>query len=201
VTHILPFGPHLIAVDKENILRVWEIRNEELRQTLPFNAESFEMTALLHPATYVNKILIGSSQGSLQLWNLRTQTCIYRYNGWDNRVTQLCQAPALDIVAVGLLNGYIIIHNLKTDETLMKFKQEWGSILSLSFRSDGAPHLISTSSNGHLAVWNLEHKRLESQMRNIHSGPIVGADFINKEPLLVTNSTDNSLKVLNESLI
>lgn len=27
---------------------------------------------LLHPATYLNKILVASSQGSMQLWNIRT---------------------------------------------------------------------------------------------------------------------------------
>lgn len=185
----------MIAIDRENIIRVWEIRSEELSLTLPFDVQSFEMTALLHPATYVNKILMGSTQGSLQLWNIRTQKCIYTFNGWNSKVTQLCQAPAIDIVAIGLENGSIIVHNLKIDETLMKFKQEWGSVLSLTFRSDGQPYLVSSSSSGHLAVWNLEHKRLETQMRNIHSGPIVGANFINREPLLVTNSTDNSLKV------
>ena len=153
------------------------------------------MTSLLHPSTYINKILIGSSQGSLQLWNIRTQTLIYTFKGWGSRVTQLSQAPAIDIVAIGLENGSIYIHNLRIDETLMKFKQEWGSIESLSFRSDGQPFMVSSSSSGHLAVWNLDQNRLESQMRHIHSGRVVGTTFINGEPLLVTNSDDNSLKV------
>ena len=26
-----------------------------------------------HPATYLNKVLVASSQGSMQLWNIRTQ--------------------------------------------------------------------------------------------------------------------------------
>ena len=32
-------------------------------------------------------------------------------------------------------------------------------------------------------------------MRHIHGGSIVGTTFIDQQPLLVTNSTDNSLKV------
>ena len=163
--------------------------------TIPFNGESFRMTSLLHPSTYINKILIGSSQGSLQLWNIRSQTLIYTFKGWDSGVTRLSQAPAIDVVAIGLENGSIFIHNIRVDETLMKFRQEWGSVQSLSFRSDGQPFLVSSSNCGHLAVWNLEHKRLETQMRHIHNGPVVGTTFIDKQPLLVTNSTDNSLKV------
>ncbi|XP_054162856.1 WD repeat-containing protein 36-like [Oppia nitens] len=192
---LLPFGPHLIATDSENILRVWEIRSQELTLTIPMNPESFRMTCLVHPATYINKILIGSVQGSLQMWNLRTQTLIHTFSGWQSRVTRLCQAPAIDIMAIGLENGCIFIHNLRLDETLMKFSQEWGSVETISFRSDGKPFMATTSTSGHLALWNLDHKRLESQMRNIHSGPIVGTTFIDGEALMVTNSPDNSLKI------
>jgi U3 small nucleolar RNA-associated protein 21 len=34
---------------------------------------SFTATTMLHPATYLNKIVVGSQQGDLQLWNIRTQ--------------------------------------------------------------------------------------------------------------------------------
>lgn len=45
------------------------------------------------------------------------------------------QAPAVDVVAVGLVSGHIIIHNIKFDETLMKFQQDWGPITAISFRT------------------------------------------------------------------
>jgi U3 small nucleolar RNA-associated protein 21 len=33
----------------------------------------FNAVSLLHPSTYLNKVLVASSQGSMQLWNIRTQ--------------------------------------------------------------------------------------------------------------------------------
>lgn len=33
----------------------------------------FTAVSLLHPATYLNKVLVASSEGDLQLWNIRTQ--------------------------------------------------------------------------------------------------------------------------------
>lgn len=45
------------------------------------------------------------------------------------------QAPAVDVVAVGLVSGHIIVHNIKFDETLMKFQQDWGPITAISFRT------------------------------------------------------------------
>lgn len=38
-----------------------------------FAAAGFEIRAMLHPSTYLNKILLGGKNGQLQLWNVRTQ--------------------------------------------------------------------------------------------------------------------------------
>ena len=44
----------------------------ELVNTIDFD-NGFTATLILHPATYLNKVLVASSQGTLQLWNIRTQ--------------------------------------------------------------------------------------------------------------------------------
>lgn len=41
----------------------------------------------------------------------------------------------MDVVGVGTAIGRIIIHNIRLDETLMSFTQDWGPITSLSFRT------------------------------------------------------------------
>jgi WD40 repeat protein len=60
---------------------------------------------------------------------------------------------------------------------------------------DGSPIMISGSSLGHIAVWNLEEKRLISQLRDAHMSTVSGMHTFHLEPLMVTNSNDNSLKV------
>ena len=45
------------------------------------------------------------------------------------------QAPAVDVVGIGLQSGKIILHNLKFDETVMSFHQEWGPVIGLTFRT------------------------------------------------------------------
>lgn len=149
----------------------------------------------MHPSTYINKVLFGSRQGGLQLWNLNSQKLVYSFDGWNSAVTVLEQAPAVDIAAIGLENGQIFVHNLKIDETLMTFRQEWGSVLGLSFRTDGPPIMVSAGPLGHVALWDLEKGKLATQMRSLHDGPITGCKFIQHEPLLVTTSLDNSAKV------
>lgn len=92
----------------------------------------------VHPSTYLNKILLGSQQGQLQLWNIRTNKLIYTFTGWGSPVLVLSQSPAVDVVGVGLETGDIVMHNLRYDEILMKFHQDWGPVIALSFRTGGA---------------------------------------------------------------
>ena len=39
------------------------------------------------------------------------------------------------MVGIGLQSGKIILHNLKFDETVMSFHQEWGPVIGLTFRT------------------------------------------------------------------
>ena len=55
--------------------------------------------------------------------------------------------------------------------------------------------MVTGSTLGHIAVWNLEEKRLQSQMRQCHNSVVSGIKCLPSEPLMVTSSPDNSLKV------
>ena len=192
---MLPFGPHLLAVDESNLLKMWDIKAEEVSLELTFSPNSFSVSTLMHPVTYINKVLLGSTPGSMLLWNLKTAKQVYVFNGWKSPVTILEQAPAVDVVAIGLASGEILLHNLKFDETVVKFRQEWGPITALTFRTDGAPIMITGSTQGHLAVWDLEQQTLVHQHRHAHRGAVTGLKSLPSEPLIVTSSRDNSLKV------
>jgi U3 small nucleolar RNA-associated protein 21 len=73
---LLPFGPHLISIDESSNLKMWDVRAEDLYTELNFDNSSFRITTILHPVTYLNKVLLGSEQGQLQLWNLHTRKYI-----------------------------------------------------------------------------------------------------------------------------
>ncbi|XP_072924345.1 WD repeat-containing protein 36 isoform X1 [Hemitrygon akajei] len=192
---LLPFGDHVISVDRDNTLIIWDVESEEEYLQLNFDKITFAVSALLHPSTYINKILLGSQQGSLQLWNIKSNKLLYTFQGWKSSVCVLQQAPAVDVVAVGLTSGMIIIHNLKYDETLMKFQQDWGPVTAISFRTDGFPVMAVGSHVGHIGLWDLEEKKLISQMRETHTTAVSGLTFVHGEPLLITTGEDNAIRV------
>lgn len=191
---LLPFGPHLISVDESSNLKVWDIKAESLYLELSFDNNVFHVTTALHPSTYINKILLGSQQGKLQLWNIRTSKVLYTFSGWGSAVTALEQAPAIDVVGIGLANGQIKLHNLKYDETVIEFSQDWGLVTKLSFRTDGYPIMASGSLSGHVVFWNLEERKVVNQL-HAHSGAVSGLQCLPNEPLMVTSSADNSVKL------
>ena len=69
---LLPFGPHLVSVDRRSLVRVWDIKSGDVYLEMTFDNDKFCVSALCHPSTYINKILLASSQGRLQLWNINT---------------------------------------------------------------------------------------------------------------------------------
>lgn len=196
VTHITKLGKdRLLSIDEDNSLFLWRVADKSILNIISIEEGIFKITAVCHPLNYQDKVLLGSKQGALQLWNVVTETCLYKFKGWDSSVTCLVQSPKVNIVGIGLEDGHIYIHDIRYDTTVMKIYQEYGAVTSMSFRLDGQPYLVTASEIGHLNVWNLERKRLSSQVRYAHSDSISRCQFIRNESLLVTSGTDNKLKI------
>lgn len=193
---ICKFGPDkLISVSEENVLNSWNLNTKEILNSIDFEEGLFKITALCHPFSYQDKVILGSDQGPLQLWNIATQQCLYKFPGWNSSVLCINQSPVKDVVGIGLSDGHVFVHNIKFDEVIMKIYQEYGPVTSMSFRLDGQPYLVTASDIGHLMIWNLERKRLSSQIRNAHCDKVSKCQFIRNESLLVTSGSDNTLKI------
>ncbi|XP_055587163.1 WD repeat-containing protein 36 [Uranotaenia lowii] len=191
---LLPFGKHLISIDESSLLKIWFVGTEEVYLEIPFKNESFEISALMHPASYKNKILLGSAQGDLQLWNIKNATLIHTFKNLGSKVAILEQAPAIDVAAIGLQDGKIILLNLKFEEVIMQLSQDWGPVTGITFRTDGHPIMASSSTNGQVTFWNLEDQVILSTLL-AHDESITTLKCFANEPLLLTTSPDNSMKL------
>ena len=200
IQHLLPYGDdHLISIDQSNTLRVWDIPTASVYLSLEFDSKTFHITSLLHPATYVNKLLLASRQGQMQLWNIKSNKLLHAFFSNENQtnsITTLAQSTVVDVVAIGYTNGQIRLHNLRYDETLVTFTQDFnGPITSIAFRLDNIPHMATGSSTGHICIWNLDTCHLVSQVRQAHKQCAIAAlHYIPGEPLLISNGSDNALR-------
>ncbi|KAF9940858.1 hypothetical protein BGZ65_005881 [Modicella reniformis] len=186
------FGQHIISICSDNTVKLNDHSTGELYTTINFDS-SFTVTTLIHPSTYLNKILIGSNQGTMQLWNVRTSTMIYAFKGFNSPITCFTQTPVVDVIAIGLLDGSIMILNIRTDATIMSLKQE-GKVTSITFRTDGQHVMASANMYGDIALWDLDRQKVLHVMKGAHDGTIPSIQFLNGQPILMSSGADNSVK-------
>ena len=76
-----------------------------LQVTMELGA-GFQPTCMAHPDTYLNKVVVGSADGRLQLWNFSTGTRLFEFNSFGGSAIKcITPSPALDIVGLGLADG------------------------------------------------------------------------------------------------
>ncbi|KAI6132073.1 Utp21 specific WD40 associated putative domain-containing protein [Pisolithus croceorrhizus] len=192
LSSLILFGSHLLVLTKDGTrMLIWDVSgpSPSLFATIDFDI-GFTAVRMLHPATYLNKVLVASREGQMQLWNIRTQTCIHTISTsklltvsssspLSSPIVALAQSPAIDVVGVGFMSGEISVYDIRADERLMRMYVEGGGIRALSFRSDGNPVLASVSSLGHLALWDLNAGgRLLHLVRGAHDGGITSAEWV-----------------------
>ncbi|KIM87254.1 hypothetical protein PILCRDRAFT_96034 [Piloderma croceum F 1598] len=202
---IVVFGSQLLALTEDGRhMLTWDTSGGDVQSTIQFDA-GFTATLILHPATYLNKVLVASSQGEMQLWNIRTQTCIHKFPSsslhsspsqtHSTAITALTQSPAIDVVGLGFTSGEISVYDVRADERLIRMFMEGGGIRALGFRSDGHPILASASSAGHIALWDLNSGgRLLHMIRGAHDGAVSAVEWVPGQPVLISSGEDNSVK-------
>ncbi|VDN21748.1 unnamed protein product [Dibothriocephalus latus] len=136
IVELLAFSDAFLAsYDESGTLIVWNLKTRTEIRREEFSTDTFVVSAMLHPSFYQNKLLLGSLNGPLKLWNAVTGKSIYWFKGFDAAVTCLAQSPAKDVCAIGLNDGRIILHNLRYDVSLVGVAQDGGAITSIDFRS------------------------------------------------------------------
>ncbi|KAH7352308.1 hypothetical protein KP509_19G039200 [Ceratopteris richardii] len=186
-------------MDCKGWIFVWEATNlgkeaNPLRRILI--EEPASPTCLMHPDTYLNKVIVGTEEGPLYLWNINTGKLLYKFKGWASPVRCCVGSPALDVVGIGCADGKIHLHNLKFDETIVTFSHTTrGAVTALSFRTDGQPILAAGGSSGIISIWNLEKQKLQGVIKDAHDSAICALHFLPNEPVLLSAGADNSLKM------
>ncbi|PNH10160.1 WD repeat domain-containing protein [Tetrabaena socialis] len=196
-------------------LVVWSIGQYDRPQLTVEFESGFLPTVLCHPDTYLNKVLVGSERGQLQLVNIRTGSVIHTFGGWGSAVRALAPSPALDVMGVGLADGRVVLHNIRCDQEVATFSNAAGSglaadsllgggagrargdgaVTALSFRTGaGLPLMAAGGGGGAVTVWDLEERRLHTVIKEAHDAQLLSLHFFVGEPLLMSSAADNSVK-------
>lgn len=209
ISHLIIVGIVLVSVCRERIV-VWSIPRST-KQAISIRGDiladialppEFNVSAITHPPTYINKVLLGARDGRCMIINLRTKKIVHEFEGFGASVSCLEPSPVLDVVAVGLEDGRIILHNFRADETITTFRHAKDEerralhvVKHLTFRTDGNEVLVSADAEGNFFVWDLHEQLVRSEFRCVHVAGASLAQFLVGEPVLVTAGADNAIKV------
>jgi U3 small nucleolar RNA-associated protein 21 len=120
-------------------------------------------TCMCHPDTYLNKVVVGFTDGTLRLYNFATGRHLYTFDvagrgagggggvfgggsgaraGKNNNTASasiLCVAasPALDVVGCGLSDGRVVVHHLRRDARVVEFESAAGGAGGAAAAEDG----------------------------------------------------------------
>ncbi|KAF8610566.1 Utp21-domain-containing protein [Ceratobasidium sp. AG-I] len=202
LSSMLLFGSHLLCLTSDGAHAiVWDKSTLEVQGKLSFS-NGFTAAHMLHPATYLNKVLFASSNGSMQLWNIRTATCLHTFLATNlstlssgSPITALAQSPAVDVIGIGFASGECVLYDIRSDERIMRVFMEGAAVRAIAFQTDGHPTLATASATGHISLWDLNAQgRLMHIVKGAHSSGISAIQWIPGQPVMVTSGEDNSLK-------
>ena len=209
-------GKYLVSYE-DHALYITDMHDQSLLHSISL-LHSSPISHVIHPSTYINKVIVIYENSEMELWNIIRQKLIYTFkshveyashlnNHKPSAISAVEQSPALDVMAMGYASGLILLMNLKTDTVLFHFQQE-GGVTALSFRTDAVadkfPFLASSNSEGVVHVWNLgdgsedSPRRLQETLEEAHQSWVTNLVFLHGEPVMVSASDDNSLKVHND---
>lgn len=227
IVQILVLGSWIVACCTTRI-EVWKSSTYEHYTTLlpPFSQTSSGKNVLTggitSMPTYTNKIFAGREDGNVEIWNVSTGKLVYNIapsTADCGAVTTLQPTPALSLLAIAYLNGQVVVHDVRTDNEVLKLyagRGDQSPVTCVSFRTDGLgagddgqdPGVMATGSfnSGDVTLWDLNnggkkvgvlrgaHKAPSVDRERTGGGGISKIEFLPGQAIMVTSGLDNSLK-------
>jgi U3 small nucleolar RNA-associated protein 21 len=223
ITKILTFGSWIIGCCRTKI-EIWSSANLEHYTTINPGHGRRGVTitgGICNMPTYLNKILVGTSDGCVEVWNVSTGKSLYTVfpsASDEGAVTVVEPTPALSLFAIAYASGTVVIHDVRMDRQIITLNTGAGKrapVTSISFRTDGlgagddgqksGVMATASSTNGDVTFWDLNNRgRKMGVLRGAHSPPSTKAgeitggvskiEFLAGQAIILTSGLDNSLK-------
>ncbi|KAL3429300.1 Utp21 specific WD40 associated putative domain-containing protein [Aspergillus tetrazonus] len=223
IEHLTVFGSWIVGCNGQSV-NVWKNGSYEHYTTLTLAhsrdtpSQAAYATQICNMPTYLNKVFIGKSDGTVDIWNVKTGRLVHSiFAAFPNAgpVTVLRPSPALSVIAIAYKNGSISIQNVETGQSIFSFQPQAPralAITSLTFRNDDAgagedgqqSGAMATAclASGDITLWDLNRGgRVVGVLRNAHKvsagdpgSGINHIEFLDGQPVIVSTGKDNSLR-------
>eukprot|EP00217_Crustomastix_stigmatica_P008237 CAMPEP_0183790694 /NCGR_PEP_ID=MMETSP0803_2-20130417/1267_1 /TAXON_ID=195967 /ORGANISM="Crustomastix stigmata, Strain CCMP3273" /LENGTH=705 /DNA_ID=CAMNT_0026034947 /DNA_START=225 /DNA_END=2339 /DNA_ORIENTATION=- len=159
--------------------------------------QGFTASTFTHPPTFVNKVVVGSTEGRLLLINLISRDVIYEFPGWGAAVRLAVPSLALDIVGLGLSNGHCLLVNFRYNECITYLKPDalGDPVCAFDFLDFEEPLLVLGGMTGNLSIWDTVRCQPRVVKKDAHKSGISAIHVKHGFLSFFSAAGDNTLKL------
>lgn len=117
-----------------------------------------------------NRLLSGSHDGKMKLWDLRSQRVLATFKGHNAPVNCLALSPGATRVVSASFDKTLVLWDIATQKRLQEFTGHTAEVWRVGFSSDGR-RIVSASRDGTARIWDVntgkELRSLSAQTENV----------------------------------
>lgn len=207
---LLTIGNLLVPVTATGEYTVYDLARLRLLKArdlrLRLEHENEEVAAVCHPDGYLNKIVVLTATGRLELHNIDKNKRVYSFGvvsppGRDGAArppapfTALAAGNTLDVVAL-FGAPCVALYHLKERRVLFTlFPDAREDVVTAVLFLQAAPLLVAGTAAGRVVVFHLEHRRVVATFQ-AHAGRVTSLHLI-PDTYILTSGADNAIRLLN----
>jgi len=177
------------SVDKNNIVRIWNIASKEMLISL-----NFKFISTLAFSSDGKYAVSGQEDSTIKLWDVTTGNIIISSN--VNPVKSVAFSPDGQYIASGHDNNDIILWNITNPSEMKKvqsFQGHTGDVISLVFTPNGR-RILSGSQDSTIKYWDID-KRILMRSFGEHSGWVTSVAVSHDGKYVLSGSRDKTVKL------
>ncbi|EPQ54156.1 WD40 repeat-like protein, partial [Gloeophyllum trabeum ATCC 11539] len=139
-----------------------------------------------------SRLVSGSEDNDLRLWNLADGQCLMHLCGHSGPVNSVAVSGDGNYIASGSDDGTIRTWHAVTGQCLTVFKKTRGGVISVTFSSDGRT-IVSGHEDGLLRIWDASTCKVRWTLEG-HGKSVTSVACSNKDSFVISGSLDQTVR-------
>ncbi len=182
-----PDGKILASGSWDNDIKLWDITNGNLIETLKGHSDDIKAIAISADG---QTLASGSYDGMIKLWNLNTGSVKMNIQNLE-AITSLTFSPNGEILASGCKKGQIKTWQLNTGKQLHSLAAHQNTIWAIAFSPDGKM-LASGSQDRKVRLWEVDTGKLKYTLDE-HDRAVLSVAFSSDSKTLASGGYDRNI--------